>query len=41
MFTSKLTIKLIPITVALYAWTRVLTTILPSNECHSTNKWVT
>ena len=41
MYNSKLTIKLVPITFALFACTRVLTTGLPSNECHTTNKWVT
>ena len=41
MFNSKLTIQLVPITSALSAHTRVLNTVLPSNECHSTNKWVT
>ena len=41
MFNSKLTIKLVPITFTLFACTRVLTTVLPANECHSTNKWVT
>ena len=41
MFKSKLTIKLVPITFAIFAHTRVLATVLSSNECHSTNTWVT
>ena len=41
MFNSKLTMKLVPITFAPFACTRILTTVLPSNEYYSTNKWVT
>ena len=39
--TLKLTIQLVPIIFVQFAHTRVLTIVLPSHACHSTEKWVT
>ena len=41
MFKSKLTIKLVPITFALFACTRVLTTVYHQMNVTALKKWVT
>ena len=38
MFNLKLTIQLVPIIFVQFAHTRVLTIVLPSHACHSTEK---